>query len=337
MESAFKIAHVALGCLTLFSATTLTPRTATATTSVDQCHQLAADPDDPMKAAGAPGIPDGEIGDKAIEACRDAVNSMPDDAVLNYQLGRSLIEWGQIEAAAEPLRRAAEAGEPAALYLYALLLRETGSGTPDGVTSVLDRSRQGGYAPAGKALEDLASASKDTESKPQLDYSAFEQPSIIKALVEGDAQSLENVQIGIVAESFSGPMGFVTYFEGFSSALSGPYFCPALLPAGAAKVLQAQMANRVIDTTMKDPVESLMKPGGLLETMVKQGETLAKRPDQYVKGAIAGQTAIAVLPEQGTKDAMIIINLGNNGDSSWGCNGTASLAIAKTVRGLMNM
>lgn len=341
MKSTFKIAQVALGCLLTLSANTLLCRYAAAATQSDPCHQLAADPDDPMKVPGVAGVPDGAIADKAIEACRAAVGAAPDDPVLNYQLGRSLLEWGRVEEAAEPLRRAAEAGEPAALYLYALLLRETGSGTPEDVAKVLDHSRQGGYSPAAKALEELTGAPEEStpepnEGKPQLDYSAFEQPDIIKALVEGDAESLLEVTIGIVAEKFSGPVGFVTYFEGFSSTLAGPYFCPALLPAGAAKILQAQTANRVIGNTMGNPTEFLMKPGGLLETMAKQMETMVNRPDQYMQRAIAGETAIAVLPEQGTKDAMIIINLGTTGNPAWGCNGTASLAIAKTVRSMMN-
>jgi TPR repeat protein len=56
------------------------------------------------------------VAEKAVAACRQAVEAFPDVARFRYQLGRALDAAGEQEEAAERFREAADAGHIAALY-----------------------------------------------------------------------------------------------------------------------------------------------------------------------------------------------------------------------------
>ena len=310
---------------------------AAATAEAQRCHELAADPDDPMKDAAVAGVMTGDLPPESIEACREAVSRAPDDPVLNYQLGRALLEFGHIDEAQAPLARAANAGEPGALYLYGLLLMEYGGGAVEDVVDALSRSQAEGYEPAALALEDFAADELQEEPQDQPpDYSAFERPDIIRALVEGDMSFLTNVQVGVLLESIGGPMGFLKYFEGMQGALASPIVCPTLLPAGAGPLLASRYANRFLNDTLGggDPFANprMMEGlGGMLNVM----KNMFERPAETMGAMNTGEALLAMVPEQGTKDGYLIQKLGELGDPNWGCDGHASLAIAQTIRDLM--
>lgn len=317
------------------------PLSARADGAAESCHRLAADPDDPARATREAGVPDGEMTEAAISACEAAVTAAPEDPVLNYQLGRALLEWGRIEEALAPIGRAAQAGEPAALYLHALLLRETGSATDGEVAGVLDLSLRGGYAPAAIALDQLGYAPSPDGTTPEdaaapagPDYGRFERGDIIEALVTGNSDYLRGLEVGILSEQFSGPIAFVKYYEGLSAALSQPYFCPALLPAGAGAILTARISDQTLRNTVDDPA-AMLEPGGGLETMLGQLQAMVPSPGDAMRRQVGGETALTLLTEQGTKDGAVLRILGEQGDPNWGCEGVASLALAEGVRALI--
>lgn len=302
--------------------------------SAAQCHLLAADPDDPMRDRSFSGVPDGALEPGAVEACRAAVAESPSDPVLNYQLARALLEQGAVDEARNPLTLAAEAGEPGALYLYALVLQEQGGGTADDVGAILDRSREGGYAPAAEAREALRNLANQEAGGAPADYSRFERPDIIEALVAGNADYLRNVKIGIVGEDLAGPMGFIKYYEGFSGALTNPYICPVLLPAGAGELMTVRLMNRVFNQSQGDPLANPMVTEGM-GMLLGQVKRMYEDPGRYMGGLVAGEASIAVLGEQGTKDGYQIKALGDRDPQAWGCDGVHAQAISQTVRALI--
>ena len=86
---------------------------ATADDPVAVCDRLAGDPFDPRKRA--PGVLfDAIDAEKAVPACRAAVEAAPDEPRFRYQLGRALNRGGKREEAAALIRAAAEEGYPAA-------------------------------------------------------------------------------------------------------------------------------------------------------------------------------------------------------------------------------
>jgi WD40 repeat protein len=113
------------------------------------CDRLAGDPFDPHKRA--PGVLlDAIDADRAVPACRAAVEAAPDEPRPRYQLGRALYHADQREAAAALIRTAAEKGYPAAQNDLGFRY-ETGSGLAKDEAEALRLYRQaaeGGYAPA---------------------------------------------------------------------------------------------------------------------------------------------------------------------------------------------
>lgn len=79
------------------------------------CDVLAADPDDPDGQAD--GVPIDQIEtEKALVACRMALDAVPDQPRLRYQLGRALERVGALDEARAAYRAAAEAGYPVAWH-----------------------------------------------------------------------------------------------------------------------------------------------------------------------------------------------------------------------------
>jgi dipeptidyl aminopeptidase/acylaminoacyl peptidase len=113
------------------------------------CDRLASEPFDPRKRA--PGLPFSDIeAERAVPACRAAVNAAPDEARFRYQLGRALYRADKRDEAAALIRAAAEKGEPGAQdflgYLY-----ESGGGVANDDAKALLWYRQaagGGHARA---------------------------------------------------------------------------------------------------------------------------------------------------------------------------------------------
>jgi TPR repeat protein len=104
-----------------------------AATSPDACDRLAASPYDMTRPPDVPGVPSGQVdAPLAIEVCKAAVASRPDDARLAFQLARALhlFRDGGEEAlieAARLYRSAADKGHAVARYNLASFY-ETGRG-----------------------------------------------------------------------------------------------------------------------------------------------------------------------------------------------------------------
>jgi TPR repeat protein len=101
-------------------AETKPPQSPVSESPVDACDQLAASPFDPDKPKEVAGAKFEEIDPaKATPACRAAVAERPTNARLLFNLSRSLTKSGDKEEALALLRRAADAGNPAAMNVLA--------------------------------------------------------------------------------------------------------------------------------------------------------------------------------------------------------------------------
>jgi hypothetical protein len=113
------------------------------------CDLLAGDPFDPHK--GAPGVPYDNIdAEKAVPACRAAVEAAPDEPRFRFQLGLGLFRAKKPEEAVALYRDAAEKGYSAARdYLGDAYKYGTGV-AKDGAEALLlyRQAAEGGYAPA---------------------------------------------------------------------------------------------------------------------------------------------------------------------------------------------
>lgn len=79
------------------------------------CDRFAAHPYDPSKSKAVDGVAMNDIeAAGAVAACRDAVAKFPDIPRFQYQLGRSLEAAGDVPAALQSYREAAEQGYAAA-------------------------------------------------------------------------------------------------------------------------------------------------------------------------------------------------------------------------------
>jgi WD40 repeat protein/TPR repeat protein len=130
--------------------------TVAAVTAESECDRLAAEPLDTFKQG--PGVPFGNIdADKAIPACRSAVQTAPGDVRFRYQLGRALARAGEAQEAVELFRRAAEQGYAAAANALGDLFRR-GIGVPQSGGEALSLYRQaveGGYVRASSHIGEL--------------------------------------------------------------------------------------------------------------------------------------------------------------------------------------
>jgi TPR repeat protein len=95
---------------------------------VRDCDRLAASPLDP--AAIVAGVPREQVQtEKAIQACRQAVQEFPESPRFAFQLARSLEIAGDVDAAFSGYRKAADLGSAAAMNNLASCYGK-GSGTP---------------------------------------------------------------------------------------------------------------------------------------------------------------------------------------------------------------
>lgn len=101
------------------------------------CDTLAADPNDPQKAAGWDGIAFDALRPKeAIQACRKAVVSQPSIDRFAFQLGRALDRGESFEEAAKWYRQAAEKGYSGAMVGLGILYAE-GTGVDEDAKEAL--------------------------------------------------------------------------------------------------------------------------------------------------------------------------------------------------------
>ena len=88
---------------------------------ITECDRLVAHPLDPDKIA--PGVPTAEVPHvEGIAACNAAVVDDPDNARLNYQLGRVYFYAGQPEKALPHLKTAAAGGYRQAQFVLGLIV-----------------------------------------------------------------------------------------------------------------------------------------------------------------------------------------------------------------------
>lgn len=101
------------------------------------CDTLAADPNDPQKAAGWDGIAFDSLRPKqAIQACRKAVASQPSIDRFAFQLGRALDRNESFKEAAKWYRQAAEKGYTGAMVGLGILYAE-GTGVAEDAKEAL--------------------------------------------------------------------------------------------------------------------------------------------------------------------------------------------------------
>lgn len=101
------------------------------------CDTLAADPDDPQKAAGWDGIAFDALRPKeAIQACRKAVASQPSVDRFAFQLGRALDRDESFKEAAKWYRQAAEKGYSGAMVGLGILYAD-GAGVDEDTQEAL--------------------------------------------------------------------------------------------------------------------------------------------------------------------------------------------------------
>lgn len=121
------------------------------------CDLLAAHPSDPERFGEGLTI-DRMDGERAVEACTEALAAEPDNMRLVYQLGRALAGADREDEAEPHLRRAAQAGRVAAMYSLAdlLLYRDSGKGATQAEgLQWLQRAAEQNFGPALAALGGL--------------------------------------------------------------------------------------------------------------------------------------------------------------------------------------
>jgi TPR repeat protein len=126
--------------------------TATADDPGAMCDRLAGDPFDPHK--GAPGVSfDNLDAEKAVPACRAAVEATPEEPRFSYQLGRTLLRADKRDDGAALVRAAAEKSYPAAQDALGDLFKYgVGVAKDDAQALLLYRqAAENGYAPAFSA------------------------------------------------------------------------------------------------------------------------------------------------------------------------------------------
>jgi TPR repeat protein len=113
------------------------------------CDRLAGDPFDPHK--GAPGVQFDKIdAEKAVPACRAAVEAAPGEPRFSYQLGRALLRTDKRDEGAALVRAAAEKSYPSAQQTLGDLYENAIGVAKDDAQALLlyRRAAESGYAPA---------------------------------------------------------------------------------------------------------------------------------------------------------------------------------------------
>jgi TPR repeat protein len=113
------------------------------------CDQLAANPIDPQRKAT--GFPLSKIDTStAIPACETAVRQYPNDAQLNYQLGRAYFGAKNYQAAVDQFEKAAQQGYAPAQFALGTVYRTGHGAAKDDAEAVTwyRTAAERGYAPA---------------------------------------------------------------------------------------------------------------------------------------------------------------------------------------------
>ena len=115
---------------------------------VSDCDRLASDPEDPRKIAD--GVPTSDLNlEKASAACENSLEAEPDNARLQFQLGRVYLAQFKLEKAASYMKSAAELGYAAARYGLARMVDKEQA--PPQRSSIIDlylEAAEGGHVPA---------------------------------------------------------------------------------------------------------------------------------------------------------------------------------------------
>ena len=113
------------------------------------CDRLAGDPFDPHK--GAPAVQFDKIdAEKAVPACRAAVEAAPGEPRFSYQLGRALLRTDKRDEGAALVRAAVEKSYPSAQQTLGDLYENAIGVAKDDAQALLlyRQAAEGGYAPA---------------------------------------------------------------------------------------------------------------------------------------------------------------------------------------------
>ena len=136
-KTIFAAAVGALILASCSSAPTATQKATVDPNAVTECDERAAHPRDPRKISPGRSTRDIDL-PKAVAACREAVANQPDNARLNYQLGRVLTYSGAMDEALPYLTKAADADYPQAQFVVGYL-NVTGNLIPQDLCHAAER------------------------------------------------------------------------------------------------------------------------------------------------------------------------------------------------------
>ena len=170
--------------------------------AVTPCDTLAAHPADPQGLAD--GVPDGDIDTgAAIPACEAALSEDPDNARLQFQLGRAYWEADRDDEAVEMFQTAAVGGDYAAAYAYLGIAYEYGyvTGSPETELAralyrvALDRD----FEPANDLL---AAVPEDRPMTPAegtelVSFEGYYQPDILQNIYDEDFGALNESSLKV--------------------------------------------------------------------------------------------------------------------------------------------
>lgn len=168
--------------------TTAPGPSATVHPAVARCDALAADPNDPTRAAS--GVADDALSAAAaITACTEATQAQPGLARVRFQLGRALLAGGRQKEAVAAFQQAANADHPGGLaylgtaYQYGAGGLQKSQARADQLHAKADSLGYGAKASARGASGVAPKSAADMKGD-------YEQPAIVRAVYFGDASSL---------------------------------------------------------------------------------------------------------------------------------------------------
>jgi hypothetical protein len=137
-----------------------------------------------------------------------------------------------------------------------------------------------------------------------VDYSLFERPDLIRAIVEGDIGRLLAFKAGFLVEEVGVPKGLSVYLSAFNQEFDQAYMCPGALPIGLDLQIEGRMAQQATNPAVWDQ---------MLQQMV---EAWRRQPDPSKWGenlrqpVIAGAQTLETLRRMGQRDARILFRTG---------------------------
>ena len=140
----------------------------TGAAAVAECDRLAAGPSDATRPAGVPGIGFKDMdGVKAVAACRAALAEQPTTPRIMFELARAIDKvQGPNDEAGGLMRKAATAGDPAAMYSVGYSFESGQSGKRD-FAEALRWYRKSADGGSGIAMHRLGLVYEGGESVPQ--------------------------------------------------------------------------------------------------------------------------------------------------------------------------